>query len=207
MKDLLNKTSDFKIIPSNFKSAGMFDVIEIQDDFIKGEVVLLDDSELDDYKLDSDVEVFGVNDIGLVYFETKILEKEGNIIKLSNVDDYSIIQRREYTRVNMPLLKMTFKDIEQDCLIKIDDISAGGIKLTLNRALEIEKFYDIELILSNNMKINCALCPIRLNEIELEGKKAYTISAKFVDIESADRITLVQYAFKTKMEQQNKTYG
>ena len=151
MKDLLNKTSDFKIIPSNFKSAGMFDVIEIQDDFIKGEVVLLDDSELDDYKLDSDVEVFGVNDIGLVYFETKILEKEGNIIKLSNVDDYSIIQRREYTRVNMPLLKMTFKDIEQDCLIKIDDISAGGIKLTLNRALEIEKFYDIELILSNNM--------------------------------------------------------
>ena len=54
------------------------------------------------------------------------------------------------------------------------------------------------------MKIECALSPIRISETIFEDKKAYLISGKFVDLENADRIVLVQYAFKIKMEEQNK---
>ena len=54
------------------------------------------------------------------------------------------------------------------------------------------------------MKIECALSPIRIVETEYDNKKAYMISGKFVDLENADRIVLVQYAFKIKMEEQNK---
>ena len=54
------------------------------------------------------------------------------------------------------------------------------------------------------MKIECALSPIRVVETLYQDIKAYVISGKFVNLENADRIVLVQYAFKTKMEEQNK---
>lgn len=205
MRELLNKTRDFKIIPPNFKSSGLFDVIEISENEITGKVVLIDYNELDDYKTDSYVELFGVNDLGLIYFETKILSKNDNIIKISYPIDYSIIQRREYTRVNASQVEIAFKDIN-NTILNLEDISAGGAKIITENEIQTGKNYDIEIVVSQNMKINCALCPIRVLETKYQDKKAYVANVKFVNIESADRITLVQYAFKTKMEEQNKKY-
>lgn len=204
MRELLQNTKDFKIIPNNFKSSGEFKVVSIKDDVIEAELVLLDEAELSDYKKDSNVEVFGVNNLGLIYFETKILSQNGKIITLAISPDYSIIQRREYSRVGLNQGSVTFKDVAPDSILNIEDISAGGIKLVSSQALEIDKYYDIEIKLSNNMKIECALSPIRISETIFEDKKAYLISGKFVDLENADRIVLVQYAFKIKMEEQNK---
>ena len=204
MKELLQNAKDFKIIPNNFKSSGAFDVIEISNEEINANLVLIDDSELSDYSVNSSVEVFGVNPLGLVYFETKILSKNEKNITLAMPSDYSIIQRREYSRVNLTQGNIQFNDIAPDAVLDIEDISAGGTKIILNQPLELDKYYDIEIKLSNNMKIECALAPIRIKEIEYKNQKAYSISGKFVDLENADRIVLVQYAFKIKMEEQNK---
>ena len=204
MKELLQNAKDFKIIPGNFKSSGELNVISIEDEEIKVELRLLEESELSDYVFNSKVEVFGVNPLGLIYFESKILKKDGYILTLSTSSDYSIIQRREYSRVGLNQGEVIFKDSAPDLIFKIEDISAGGIKLISSQTLEIEKHYDIEIKLSNNMKIECSLAPIRIKEIEFEGKNAYMISGKFVNLENADRIVLVQYAFKIKMEEQNK---
>ena len=204
MKDLIQTIKDFKIIPNNFKSSGIFNFTSIENEEIKGNLVLLEDSELNDYPIGSNVEVFGVNNLGLVYFETNILKREGKDISLALTQDYSIIQRREYSRVGLNQGKIIFKDMAPDFVLNIDDISAGGVKLISLAPLELDKFYDIEINLSNNMKIECALSPIRITETDYEGKKAYVISGKFVDLENADRIVLVQYAFKIKMEEQNK---
>lgn len=204
MKELLQNTNDFKIIPNNFKSSGEFKIVKINDEEIEAKLILLDESELADYAVNSSVEIFGVNPLGLIYFETTILKKDGYNITFAISPDYSLIQRREYSRVGLNQGKVIFKDIAPDSIVKIEDISAGGIKLTLNQPLEIDKYYDIEIQLSNNMKIECALSPIRIKEIENEGKKAYSISGKFVNLENTDRIVLVQYAFKIKMEEQNK---
>lgn len=204
MKELLQNAKDFKIIPGNFKSSGEFNIISLNSEEIHAELKLLDESELQDYALDSKVEVFGVNPLGLLYFESKILKREGYNVVLSTSPDYSIIQRREYSRVNLNQGEVIFKDSIPELILKIEDISAGGIKLITSEALEIDKHYDIEIKLSNNMKIECALAPIRIKECEFEGKRAYLISGKFVDLENADRIVLVQYAFKIKMEEQNK---
>lgn len=203
MKQLLQSVKDFKIIPNNFKSSGAFNVIDITDDEIKAELVLIDESELIDYQVNSTVEVFGVNSLGLIYFETKILNRENKNITLATTSDYSIIQRREYSRVGLNQGEVIFKDLTLNTL-EIEDISAGGIKLICDIPLEIDRYYDIEVKLSNNMKIECALSPIRIKEIEHNNKKAYSISGKFVNLENADRIILVQYAFKIKMEEQNK---
>ncbi len=204
MKEIIESAKDFKIIPNNFKSSGAFDVISVDEEKIKAKLILVDEKELSDYTTGSSVEVFGVNNVGLIYFETKILDIDNDIISLALVSDYSIIQRREYSRVGLNQGKVIFKDFAPDFIKNVEDISAGGIKLITNNILELDKHYDIEILLSNNMKIECALQPIRIKEIDYEGQKCYLISGKFVNLENMDRIVLVQYAFKIKMEEQNK---
>ena len=200
MKNILENTKDFKIIPDNFKSSGEFEIISISDNEFKIKLSLADNKELQDYQTGNNVEIFGVNDIGLIYFETKITGKEDFIITLATTQDYSMIQRREYSRVKLAKGQIIFKDIADNIVKEIKDISAGGVKFVCNQALTIDKVYEIEIILSNNMKIECGLSPIRVTENNGE----YAISAKFVNLENVDRVVLVQYAFKTKMENQNK---
>ena len=204
MKELINSAKDFKIIPNNFKSSGAFNILETTENEIIAQLVLIDDKELNDYTINSSVEVFGVNNLGLIYFETKILDRVDKKITLALTQDYSIIQRREYSRVGLSQGAITFKDIAPNIVLNIDDISAGGIKFISSEPLELDKYYDIEIKLSNNMKIECALSPIRIIPTKHEEKDAYVISGKFIDLENADRIVLVQYAFKIKMEEQNK---
>ena len=165
---------------------------------------MIDDKELADYQEGSSVEVFGANSLGLIYFETKILKRENKTITLAITPDYSLIQRREYSRVGLTKGNIEFKDFSPNSILKVEDISAGGIKLILDTPLELEKYYDTSIKLSNNMNIECALAPIRIKEIDYDNKKAYLISGKFVNLDNADRIVLIQYAFKIKMEEQNK---
>ncbi len=204
MKELLKNSKDFKIIPNNFKSSGEFEIISISDDFFTAKLKLIDEKELEDYKLNSSVEVFSVNNLGLIYFETKILDRKDFEITLAIVQDFSIIQRREYSRVGLNQGKIIFNDLNDDFLINIEDISAGGVKLISKSPLELDKSYSITIVLSNNMKIECKLQPTRIKKTKYENNDAYLISGRFIDLENADRIILVQYAFKIKMEQQSK---
>lgn len=204
MKELLQTTKDLKIIPNNFKSSCAVKLIDINDNEIKAELLKLNEDELKDYIVQENVEVFGVNNVGLIYFETKILAKENNIVTLAATNDYSLIQRREYSRVELNQGNVLFKDISPECILKVEDISAGGLKIISSTPLEIDKYYPIQINLSTNMKIDCCLLPIRITETEYQNKKAYVISGKFTDLENVDRIVLVQYAFKIKMENQNK---
>lgn len=203
MNELLKNTKEFKIIPNNFKSSASFDVLNITQDKIEAKLNLIDESELSDYAVGSCVEVFGVNNLGLIYFETKILGLKDKVFEIEIPVDYSLIQRREYSRVGLNQGGLVFKDMSSEIVHSVEDISAGGIKLFTIEPLELDKYYDVEIKLSNNMKIECALSPIRIKETTINDKTLYSISGKFVNLENADRIVLVQYAFKTKMEEQN----
>lgn len=204
MKNIINTIKDFKIIPANFKSSGAFELLDADEEVINANLVLADERELNDYIEGSNVEVFGVNDVGLVYFETKILSRDDKNIKLASTSDFSIIQRREYSRVGLNQGNIVFKDKAPEFIKNVQDISAGGIKFISSQPLEIDKEYAIEITLSNNMKIECCLMPIRIKELNEDGEKSYVISGKFTNLENIDRIVLVQYAFKIKMEEQNK---
>lgn len=200
MKKILSVTKDFKIIPENFKNSGELEILEIVDDYIKARVLLEPKQNIEDYSEGVNVEVFGSNDLGLIYFETKIIKREDNVVYIKTVNDYSIIQRREYSRVLLKKGTVNFVDLAEDAVVSIDDISAGGMKFLSKENLTLEKQYKIEICLSNNMNINCAFQPVRINKI---GNN-FSISGKFVDLENLDRVVLVQYAFKIKMEEQNK---
>lgn len=200
MKNILESAKDFKIIPNNFKSAGEFEVISVSDNDFKAKLSLLNDSEYADYKEGGSVEVFGVNDVGLLYFETSIIKNENKVLTLATTQDYSIIQRREYSRVKLNQGQLIFKDMPQGFVERIKDISAGGIRFICKEPVVIDKSYEVEIILSNNMTIECDIQPIRIKEYE----GGYMVSAKFTNLENVDRVVLVQYAFKIKMEEQSK---
>jgi len=205
MRELIKTITDFKIIPNNFKSAGAFELLDVDEDKFSAKLILSEEDELSDYEINSNVEIFGVNSVGLVYFETKIINRENDILEIATTQDFSIIQRREYSRVGVKQGSVIFKDMANDFVVNIEDISAGGMKLITSQPLEIDKFYSIEISLSNNMKIDCELKPIRITQLQNENK--YVISGKFVNLENVDRIVLVQYAFRIKMEEQSKENG
>ena len=197
MEKLLKDAKDFKIIPENFKNSGEITIEKIEDDKIECCLVLPKDCDYSDYEPDKNVEVFGANNSGLVYFETKIISRDNQKLILKSTQEYSLIQRREYSRVQLKNGGITIKDMPDDIQIKVIDISAGGIKLETDTELKEGQYYDIEIKLSGNMKIECALQPIRT---EKNNNGNYIVSGKFTNLENIDRIVLVQYVFKMKME-------
>ena len=197
MEKLLKDAKDFKIIPENFKNSGEITIEKIEDDKIECCLVFPKDCDYSDYVPDKNVEVFGANNSGLVYFETKIISRDNQKLILKSTQEYSLIQRREYSRVQLKNGGITIKDMPDDIQIKVIDISAGGIKLETDTELKEGQYYDIEIKLSGNMKIECALQPIRT---EKNNNGNYIVSGKFTNLENIDRIVLVQYVFKMKME-------
>ena len=97
---------------------------------------------------------------------------------------------------------LSFVDMN-DVVIQTEDISAGGLKFISNVPLEEHLEYNINIDLSNNLTIKCTIQPIRIQQIDYKGEKAYSISGKFKNIESIDRIALVQYSFRSLTEAEN----
>lgn len=201
MQNVIKNGKDFRIIPEKFESSTICDIINSNNSSIIFKLPIATPDELSDYAKGEDVEIFGSNNEGLVYFVTQILDKNENEITVKMPSDYKNIQRREYSRVTFHG-KLAFIDYP-DAVIKTEDISAGGLKFISNIPFEEHLEYNINIDLSNNLTIKCTIQPIRIQQTDYEGKKAYSISGKFKNIESIDRIALVQYSFRSLTEAEN----
>lgn len=201
MLDVIKNGKDFRIIPENFESSTICNQISINKDEISFELPIASADEMKDYNAGEEVEIFASSYGGLVYFVTKILSKEDKTIKVQMPKVYKNIQRREYSRVGFEGT-LTFKDYK-DAVLKTIDISAGGLKFVSNFPFDEQLEYNISIGLSNNLTIKCSMQPIRIQQIDFEGQKAYSISGKFKNIESIDRIALVQYTFRAMTEAEN----
>ena len=181
MQEIIKKGHDFRIIPENFESATIFEVKNINNDDIEIILNKATSKELEDYKKDTNVEIFGSGAEGLIFFESKVKECRGSTLIVAIPKHYKNIQRREYSRVKF----MGEFDIEgqNDNIISIEDISAGGMKLITKEPLEVAKNYKVKIKLINNMTIECLLHPIRIEE---------------------QQNALVQYSFKILMETENR---
>ena len=202
MRELITKGHDFRIIPENFESATIFEVKAVTDKDFVAELIKASEDELKDYQKGSNVEIFGSGQEGLIFFETTIKEQEGNKVVINLPVRYKNIQRREYSRVKF----MGEIDLEgqNDNIVSIEDISAGGMKIITKKPLEVAKSYKLKITLINNMQIECALHPIRIEEKTVGNETCYAISGCYKDISSIDRVALVQYSFKVLMETENK---
>ncbi len=99
MNDKLREIKNLKIVPENYKSATVLEIEGIIDGKIKIKLPLASNIELKDYNAGEDVELFGLNKTGLVYFVSKILKKDGSNLFIDCPEQIKEIQRRKYSRV------------------------------------------------------------------------------------------------------------
>ncbi len=201
MQNIIKNGKDFRIIPEKFESSTVCSITNTADNSIDFSLPIVTDDELADYNKGDEVEIFGSNNEGLIYFVTNITEKNGKNITVKMPETYKNIQRREYSRVDFHG-ELSFVDYE-GIVLQTEDISAGGLKFISNMPFEEHLEYNISIDLSNNLTIKCTIQPIRIQQINYEGKTAYSISGKFKTIESIDRIALVQYSFRSMTEAEN----
>lgn len=201
MQNVIKNGKDFRIIPEKFESSTICNITASSDDTIGFNLPIASIEELKDYIKGDEVEIFGSNNDGLIYFTTKITDKEGSNITVKMPDSYKNIQRREYSRVDFHGT-LSFVDLD-DVVLQTDDISAGGLKFISNVPLEEHLEYNISIGLSNNLTVKCTMQPIRIQQIDFKGNKAWSVSGKFKNIESIDRIALVQYSFRSMTEAEN----
>lgn len=193
MREVIEKAKDFKIVPEKFRSATTFDIKELKENFFSIELKDIGEEELKDYVKGAEVEIFGLGAQGLIYFTAIISEKDGYNLEILYPEKYKDIQRREYSRVAFDG-DIIFEDL--DVQTSPIDISAGGMKFMSDKDFETEKTYNVTIRLKNNPEIKCSFSPIRTEKKD----DNYVISGKFKNIESVDRVALIQYTFKVLVE-------
>lgn len=201
MNEVLHTGKDFKIIPEKFQYSTTFDIIEIGETEFKINLNPVVDMQLQYYMPNTPVEIFGSSNEGLIYFTTDIVSKNDSNLVLRMPDEHRNIQRREYSRVNFNG-EIKFLNNEDLNVMPID-ISAGGLKFYSSTQLVVGENYPANIRLENNLDITCDIQVIRVYK-ELGNDANYTVCARFKNIQSVNRIALVQYTFKTLMEKENK---
>lgn len=203
MEIQLSEVKNLKIVPEKYESSTVFDVVDINEGKVKINLPLITEFELKDYIEGEQVEMFGLNKAGLVYFTSEILNKNGKEIIIKYPEDIKQIQRRKYSRVPYDG-KLEIKG-KENIKVKAEDISAGGLKFTADTPFMVGDEYEIRVELANNLIVNCTMQPIRVEETEDSNALPYAISAKFKKIRSIDRIALMQYSLRLISELENKS--
>ncbi len=193
MRNQITEGKEFNILSRSIDNATRCIVEEVKEDCFT--VKLVNDGK---YETDETVEMFSMTNRGQIYFETIVKEKNEDKLTLWFPITFKYLQRREYTRI--PEAK-DIKLIQNDEVIdaKIEDISAGGLKITAQKQLQLLSLYS-SVIEVDNEEVKCLFEPIR---IEANGE-VFIISGRFKEISNHDRIALVQYCFKKQIENSNK---
>ncbi len=201
MKKLLKKNQKIWIVPEDIKGATSSSIQKTSGNKLE---VSICEGDLKYYSANKTIEMFTIVDEGMLYFKPKITEiiENENIIKVEfNKDDYDLLQRREFTRIDFEK-EFTLKDENSEHVCQTIDISAGGMKFVTDKLLSLEKDYVIEFSLESNIPIQCFFKPIRIDQVEKTKKNV--VSGRFVALKNIDKIAIVQFCFKKQMENTNK---
>ena len=193
MRSQIVVDKEFNILSRSIDNATTCKVTSVEEDCFV--VELANEGK---YEIDESVELFAMTDKGQLYFETIVKSVNGKTLSIWYPIVHKFLQRREYSRILTEKL-INLKDETKDIEAIIIDISAGGIKVKTKQTLELLKRYDVCIDIENK-KIECSFEPIR---IETDGE-IYTSSGRFVNLDSTDRISLVQYCFRKQIENSNK---
>ena len=189
MRDQIVVGKEFNIMSRTIDNATTCCVCDVFDDYFE---VKLNTNE--EYQAEETVELFTKTSKGQLYFETIIKEIQQDKLLIWFPISFKYLQRREYTRVSIN------KEIKIDNEnAQIIDISAGGLKLKLQKQLNLLQEYPIIVDLDGNT-INCNFVPVRISADNNE----FISSGKYTNLNNHDKINIVQYCFGKQIENQNK---
>lgn len=196
MRELVKDNQLVTIIPQDFKNTNKGKVLEVSSDGFRMELKYKPEGLMVNHICD----FYSFTDNGYLYFESYIQALENNVITIANPIKHRFLQRRKFTRIKF------IEDLELICDDKVHkirtlDLSAGGMKVTTEENIDIEKDYNVTIKLSDEQEIKCKYQIIRM---ERGDNGIYTLSGRFTALGNIDKMTLVQYCMKKDMENLNK---
>lgn len=196
MRELLKENQLVTIIPQDFKNTNKGKVLAVSMEGFRMQLKYKPEGLLVNHICD----FYSFTENGYLYFESYIQALENNIISIANPIKHRFLQRRKYTRIKfLEDLVLSCGDIQHN--VRTLDISAGGMKITTDDNIDIEKNYDVKINLGGEQEVKCKYQLIRVEKSD-SGK--YTISGRFVNLSNIDKMTLVQFCMKKDMENLNK---
>lgn len=196
MQNTFVENQELLILSSEVTNATRCKVEEItSDNIIK---IRLKTNEI--YKDNEEVELFTVSGSGVLYYKTNLLSVNGQTLILKMPENYGLIQRREYTRIEISK-KILIKSENKNIRAEITDISAGGMRLLTDSEMALKKDYNVKIKLEENLEISAFFQPVRIKN---GNDKMNIVSGKFSLITNVNRVALAQFCLRKQTEAQNK---
>ena len=197
MRELVKMDQEVLIVPKDFKLTNIGKVIDVGENGFRMKVNYPTKGIVVNHICD----FYSPTQNGMLYFESYAAKMENNILTIANPIKHRFLQRRKFTRI--PFLSNTklYKTNGISYDIQTVDLSAGGLKFTVNEHVNIDTEYNVDINLSDEQTITCK---IQLIRIEKRDDGSYILSGRFLILNNIDKMTLIQYCMKKNMEFSSK---
>lgn len=195
MRELLEKGREITVVPTDFNKVNRGTITEISANGFTIELKY----EPDGLLRHNYCEFCTQNQHGMLYFTSYPQEINGKTVKIASPAKHRYLQRREYTRIRYYRRLRLFHETGYYRIQGVD-ISAGGIKFKITRAIDIDKKYKMEIPISIILKVKCKFEPIRIEKVNDD----YIVSGRFIIRKSKDRMLIAHYCAEKKIELKNK---
>lgn len=196
MEELLKKEQIVSVVPQDFRNALKAKVVNVGEKTFDLEA----SREPKGFLVNNLIEFYSQTAHGVLYFQSDIIQIEGNKLKILNPIKHRFLQRRQFTRINF-VRELMIEGQNKNYDIKTIDISAGGMRIKSRENINLDEAYKINIALSDEQVINCFFEPIRIEKQDVE---AYTLSGRFKNLSNVDKMSLIQFCMKKKIETLNK---
>jgi len=154
----------------------------------------------------TEIAVSFIKDNNFYEFTAKVIDRESKnnlaMLKVQALSNIVKIQRREFFRIdiNLPVKyrvidSVDMKSNEEYIETITRDLSGGGLCMRLKEPIEIDKYLDCELFISNKVKFIGKV--VRLIKYDvLHGPYKYEIGVSFEKIDDAVREKIISYIFQ-----------
>ena len=196
MRELIKNEQLVTIVPQDFKNTNKGRVTDVSSDGFRMELKYKPEGLMVNHICD----FYSFTENGYLYFESYIQALENNVISIANPVKHRFLQRRRFTRIKF-IEELELINGDNVHKVRTLDLSAGGMKLTTQDNIDIEKDYNVTIKLSDEQEIKCKYQLIR---VEKGDNGIYTISGRFTSLSNIDKMTLVQFCMKKDMEKDTK---
>lgn len=196
MRELIKKGQTILIVPKDFQLANKGEVLAVSP---KGFIMKVQ-YPTRGINIDHICDFYSQTENGMLYFESYAMEMKNNMLTIANPIKHRFLQRRKFTRIMFNReTKLYTNDVSFD--IQTLDLSAGGLKFTSKKHINIDVEYKVDIPLSEEQVITAKIQLIRIEKKEDDN---YVLSGRFIIVNNIDKMTLIQYCMNKNMELLNK---
>lgn len=200
--EFIKENQKVKIVPFSLKEARITYILSRDVDAFK----VFGYGFSSNFKLNDLVETILVEEDSLITFKVRIKTIGENFLELFLPETYRVVQRREYTRVNISI-PVKIEQIPSEKRIGEDseskNISGGGLQILASKFFNAGTRLKAEFKIYDNKSIKTILEVLRVGK-DQDTRDKFAISGKFIEISNVDQTAIIQLCLKKQLEQKFK---